>query len=685
MLLPTSNAGTANLLARTTPVSDFRHTEAVPEVEPDASRTAAPDDEVDEVAPGTDADDSESRGDSATGARWWAGVAGLVACVAGAVIVWFPTLRVGFAGDDLEGIVRATASDGLSGGSGLYRPVALASLRVDRALWDLNARGYHATALLLTGLTAWLVGLLVFRLWSAATVRPADRAADRTTGAGTAASEQTGSGAPVAPLLPAAVAAGLFILWPAHAEAVAWIGGRGDLIATACGVAALLTWWRARDERAAAGGGSWPRAAIAWTAMSLALFVVALGAKESAIVWPLIVSAFEAARRWGGDAASTRVSAGSTDDHDVAHDDADDDAHDGTHDALAAAVDEHRGPDRSHARNPDRLRAAAAAWPFYALGAAWWVWRAVRVSDADGYGAGDLLTGAPAGPVRRWASVVVRAFVPPLPSIGWTFAAAAALVAAAGLVVWWVRRWSSNGPGGARRRWPVAFLIAALLISAVPGAVLGVSASGSLGERLALLPSVFAVALTAWGVAALWSLRRGAGIALLGAAVVACAVALVPAQARWITAGERASSLIESLAALPADQPAIVLAVPDERDGAYVGRNMLPAAVALNGWADPTAIWSALEYRADGDTRVRTELVGRSEGGGAIYRVTLTGPGARFVTTSPRDATDAVPLIVVDRRSDTEALVTVGDTPLGAPPTSIWTIDGDRVVPAARR
>ena len=646
-----------------TRASDFRHTEAVPDVPPVASDDAAAGD--------PDSEPSDDRLDTRLDARLpavghggrsdrrrppWTALATLLACVAGAVTAWFPTLRVGFAGDDLEGIVRASTADGLSGGSGLYRPVALASLRFDRALWDLNPRGYHVTALVLTGLTAWLVGVLVFRLWADSGADPGADENLRTTARGDDGGDGDGDDggrgdgrARVGSMLPAAVAAALFIAWPAHAEAVAWIGGRGDLIATACGLGALLTWWMARDDRAAAGDGSWPPGAIRWTVASLVLFVAALGSKESAIVWPLVISTFEVARRWTGS---------------VPNDDAED--------------------DRS-GTGGDWWRAAASAWPFYALGAVWWLWRAVRVSDSGGYGAGDLLAGAPVGPIRRWASTVVRSFVPPLPSNAWSVAAGAAVIVVAALIMVVTRRNRPAAGHGSPRAWPVPFLVVALLITAVPGAVLGVSATVSLGERLALLPSVFAVSLTAWGVAALWSARRAVGVGLLGAVGIASVVALVPAQARWIAAGEQAAPLIDSLRALPADQPAVVLVVPDERDGAYVGRNVLPAAVALAGWDNATGIWSALEYRSDGDTRVSTELVGRSEGGGAIHRVTLDGPGARFVTTSPRDATDAVPLIAVDRLSDTEAVVTVGDTPLGAPATTIWTLEGDRIVPAPRR
>jgi len=638
----------------TTSPSDFRHTEPVPEVERVTSDDAVPGDP--DAGSGTDREDGRRSGDRTTArrARWTALVA-LLACVAGAFVAWFPTLRVGFAGDDLEGIVRASAPDGLSGGSGLYRPVALASLRIDRALWDLNPRGYHATALVLTGVAAWLVGVLVFRLWIAGvTDVPGRNAAD---------DDPPGGATRVAAIVPAAVAAGLFIVWPAHAEAVAWIGGRGDVIATACGVAALLAWWRASDARASAGEGTRSPVGIRWMAAALVLFVFALGAKESAIVWPLVISAFEVARRWG----VTDSSHGSNDT-----------MNENTTDTTSS-------DETSSGAHAGWWRAAVSAWPFYALGAVWWLWRAVRVSESGGYGAGDLLAGAPVGPVRRWASTVVRSFVPPLPSNAWSIAAGAAVIVVAALIMVATSRNRPAAGHSSPRAWPIPFLVVALLITAVPGAVLGVSATVSLGERLALLPSVFAVALTAWGVASVWSARRAAGVALLVVVGVTCAVALIPAQARWIAAGEQAAALIDSLRALPPDQPAVVLAVPDERHGAYVGRNVLPAAVTLDGWNNATGIWSALEFRSDGDARVGTELVGRSEGGGAIYRVTLRGPGARFVATSPRDATAAAPLIAVDLTSDTEALVTVGDTPLGASATTVWTIEGDRIVPAARR
>ena len=81
----------------------------------------------------------------------------------------------------------------------------------------------------------------------------------------------------------AALFAGLlFAVHPAHAEAVAWISGRADSIPTLFGLGTLLTYaaWRGR-----------PRAWI--YAASLSLFFCALFSKQSAIVLPAVLVAFE--------------------------------------------------------------------------------------------------------------------------------------------------------------------------------------------------------------------------------------------------------------------------------------------------------------------------------------------------------------------------------------------------------
>lgn len=80
---------------------------------------------------------------------------------------------------------------------------------------------------------------------------------------------------------PAAAAALLFAVHPTRVESVAWISGATDPLAAVFVLLALLAWHR----RSAAAG--W-RSGARWIAM--ACFVLALGAKEIAIVLPLVIA-----------------------------------------------------------------------------------------------------------------------------------------------------------------------------------------------------------------------------------------------------------------------------------------------------------------------------------------------------------------------------------------------------------
>ncbi|MBI1849013.1 MAG: DUF1736 domain-containing protein [Planctomycetes bacterium] len=91
--------------------------------------------------------------------------------------------------------------------SGLYRPVTLASFAIDHSLFGDGAAGFHATNVLLHAMTSLLVWRLARRF------------------------------------LPDAAALGaalLFAMHPIHTEAVTYVSGRADVLATLFGVAALL-------------------------------------------------------------------------------------------------------------------------------------------------------------------------------------------------------------------------------------------------------------------------------------------------------------------------------------------------------------------------------------------------------------------------------------------------------------
>jgi protein O-mannosyl-transferase len=148
--------------------------------------------------------------------RWISG-----ACVAGAAIACYANaLANGFALDDQ--FITNNPNDALRIGnalrllatpyhfqavSGLYRPVTLLSLALDRALFADAPAGFHAVNVILHAIASLLVLRLARRF------------------------------------LPAAAAIGaalLFAVHPVHTEAVTYVNGRADVLCALFGVAALL-------------------------------------------------------------------------------------------------------------------------------------------------------------------------------------------------------------------------------------------------------------------------------------------------------------------------------------------------------------------------------------------------------------------------------------------------------------
>ena len=89
-----------------------------------------------------------------------------------------------------------------------YRPVTTLSFAANHVLGGLDPMGYHLANLILHGVVAWLVFLLALRLGMTATA--------------------------------AWTAGAAFSLLPIHSEAVAWVVGRAELLATAGYLLALL-------------------------------------------------------------------------------------------------------------------------------------------------------------------------------------------------------------------------------------------------------------------------------------------------------------------------------------------------------------------------------------------------------------------------------------------------------------
>jgi hypothetical protein len=133
-----------------------------------------------------------------------------------------------------------------------YSPLHLLSYILDYVFAGPNAFAFHLSSNLWGGLVAGFVFLLALAL--------------------------TGS------RLVAVAAAVLFIVHPAHVEAIAWISSRKDLVAAAFALPSLLAYLRYRQ------GGS---AARRWYVASVLLFLFAVAGKLSVATFPGVLLAYD--------------------------------------------------------------------------------------------------------------------------------------------------------------------------------------------------------------------------------------------------------------------------------------------------------------------------------------------------------------------------------------------------------
>ncbi|MCZ6650909.1 MAG: tetratricopeptide repeat protein [Acidobacteria bacterium] len=182
-----------------------------------------------------------------------------------ACLPYTASLKGGFVFDD-HALIQEMPSrlDMSMGGTGLwgdllatgyYRPLLQVSLALDNLLGSGNPQAFHLTNLLLhiaLVLAAWLLFLRLSGRWDLATV-----------------------------------AATLFAVHPVHVEAVAWISGRGDLLAPLlglCGWLALIQGGWLPGRRLASHGAS----SVPWLMAAAALWLAAILSKESAVALPLM-------------------------------------------------------------------------------------------------------------------------------------------------------------------------------------------------------------------------------------------------------------------------------------------------------------------------------------------------------------------------------------------------------------
>ncbi len=187
------------------------------------------------------------------------------------VVVLFlfsPAIKAFFVSDDFDWVNRVKSlsplthnyflsnADGARA-SGVYRPLTIISFWVNYLVADLNSEFFHLFSIILHALNAFLVFYLLKLI-----LKPA---------------------CPVGRSDVAAIIAGLFFaVLPNHPEAVAWISGRGDVLATFFYLLAIILYVAFRQK-----SGGWR------LAVSLGCFLLALFSKEMAITLPAILIAYE--------------------------------------------------------------------------------------------------------------------------------------------------------------------------------------------------------------------------------------------------------------------------------------------------------------------------------------------------------------------------------------------------------
>ncbi len=159
-----------------------------------------------------------------------------------------------FNSDDfgLLAAVRSSGPFGIWSGNGqpFFRPIVSASVWVDSQIWGLEPFGFHLTNVILHSLNAFLVSVFVSQLL-----------------------RRLKLDLPYVPIF----AGLLFALLPCHAEAVAWVSGRTDLLATTFALGCCVSFLSRSKWRVPVAGG---------------LFLLSLLSKESALLLPVFLLLF---------------------------------------------------------------------------------------------------------------------------------------------------------------------------------------------------------------------------------------------------------------------------------------------------------------------------------------------------------------------------------------------------------
>lgn len=379
---------------------------------------------------------------------------------------------------------------------------------LDYRLWGLNPTGYHLTNLILHAVNALWVTLIAWELFRL--VHPDQKP----------------------PWVPSAGAGLLFLLHPSHTEAVSWISGRSDVIATFWILPSLfyyLKYKRTSARRFLVGSAS--------------LYALSLLSKESGVTYPFLILILDwSCRMWI--------------------------------------------PPAGHSRwNPV---------VYFAILAAYMGLRRLILNDwIGGYGFNIHARFDFAFLERNFYFLTARTLLPPMeyPIHGMILRLGRlglllvfATLAGVGMAWWWNRRTRRREFWGihSRRLFLLIILLLMYLAALAPVLNLSIHLGSSLGERLIYLPGVFIILAGVFIVhwVSRWTWLK---VLLLGILAVVYANQLYQSNRHWENAGRITRQIVHDLTRLEPARRLFILNLPDTIGGAYVFRNGIKPALNLFG------------------------------------------------------------------------------------------------------
>lgn len=427
-----------------------------------------------------------------------------------ALITYSAILNSFFLSDDFAQIGKVLEGDFSvtwgQGEGGFFRPLFIWSYVIDSTLWRTNPFGYHLTNIALHTLNSYLVFIL-----SAQLIRR--------------------NGHDPANTLRIAVAAGLiFLLLPSHTEAVSWISGRADLIATLFFLTALIFYDSYRQERYSP-----------YLAATLFLFMLALLAKESALCLPFIIIAME----------------------------------------ISPATGQRRAVDF-------RQTMKTGGWLVLILLVYFLIRHAAIGTFIGVYGASTHLNFKLSLIWERLPKYSVRAVLPPLPEQlsfmlfkpfkSRAFIAFAIIFTGALSTLLLLRhKWQSHTV----RKQQNVFLFLLLiffLCSLLPVITMGINVFDTSGERFVYLPSIFTSIAIAY-ISTVFISHRKLWMLTIFCLLVFYSASLHGSNLRWREAANLSKSILDDLVSLSRHTDLLILNAPDDLRGVPVYRNGLEQAL----------------------------------------------------------------------------------------------------------